>query len=489
MRRQKAIPASNLLFGDFPCLGRPMHLMRAFSAALLSLGCLGGMAHAAIPNDQRPRIVVSTDVPPLDVIPGGLGYGPPEKRSDPDDLQSLVRFLVYSDDFQVEGLVASSGTLANVANKQNLLDMIDVYSKVQKQLRANDANYPTADALRQRCFQGLSGAWGKPASEILGEGKDTEASRSIIRIIDESPQATWFVFWGGTRELAQALWRVRKERTPAQLAEFVSKIRVYMIAHQDGTGEWMEQNFPHLFIITSLHSYLGMAYGGDASLSDGKWVETHIRNVGPLGAAYPPAPWSGTPGMQEGDSPSLLYLISGLKGLGSVDDPTQGGWGGRFVPVSPGSRHYIDAPEGGEAISRWRPAFQNDFVARLQRSVSGPEGVNHAPRVVVDGDQTLSVLDEEIRPGGQLSLSASGSSDPDGDNLTYHWWIYPEAGDAGAQLQLIGNDTENLDIRAPASAKTQSVDVILEVKDSGTPQLTSYRRVIIHVGAPQMDRK
>ena len=51
----------------------------------------------------KPRVIVLSDFPPLDVIPGGAGHGPAEKRSDPDDVQSMVRFLVYSNEFDVEG--------------------------------------------------------------------------------------------------------------------------------------------------------------------------------------------------------------------------------------------------------------------------------------------------------------------------------------------------------------------------------------------------
>ena len=77
----------------------------------------------------RPRVVVLSDFPPLDVIPVGAGQGPPEKRSDPDDVQSMVRFLLYANDFDVEGLVASSATLANVAKKRNVLDILDLYDR------------------------------------------------------------------------------------------------------------------------------------------------------------------------------------------------------------------------------------------------------------------------------------------------------------------------------------------------------------------------
>jgi hypothetical protein len=433
-------------------------------------------------GNYRPRIVISTDIPPLDVIPGGLGYGPPEKRSDPDDLQSLVRFLVYSDDFRVEALIASSGTLANVANKKNLLDMIEQYAKVEGELRLNDPAYPTSDYLRQRTYQGLSQSWGKPAEQIIGDGKDTEASDAIIRLVDGSSEPTWFAFWGGSRELAQAIWRVKKDRPADALGTFLSKIRVYLIAHQDGTAKWLEDNFPDLFIITSDRSYLGMAYGGDPSLSSGDWVEKNVRSGhGPLGQAYPALTWSGKPGMQEGDTPSFLYLLSAIKGLNDPGDPTQGSWGGRFVPTAAGSRHFVDAPEGGDAISRWRPAFQNDFAARMQRTVSGPASINHAPTVVVEGQAGNAILVRNVTAGEQIGFSAQGTVDPDGDNLTYRWMVYPADGVSDQAIRLIGADTQHVQVSVQPEMKGKAFSLVLEVHDSGTPQLTSYRRVVVNV--------
>lgn len=42
----------------------------------------------------------------------------------------MVRFLLYTNEFDVEGLIASSATFANVANKQSILDILDLYDQV-----------------------------------------------------------------------------------------------------------------------------------------------------------------------------------------------------------------------------------------------------------------------------------------------------------------------------------------------------------------------
>jgi len=333
-----------------------------------TLGCLAGPGLAAAPgaSASRPRVIISSDFPPLDVIPIGAGYGPAEKRSDPDDVQSMVRFLLYANDLEVEGLVASAGTLANVANKRNMLDILDRYDQVWANLRRHDPRYPSADRLRSVTWQGRDGAWGKPVDTILGEGKDTEASDAIIRVVDKpDPRPVWVCVWGGPREVAQAIWKVRKTRTSAELERFVAKLRIYLIGRQDGTAQWLLDTFPGLFVILSERNYMGM-FGGDDPLTDLAWVNQHVRtNHGPLGAAYPPT-WDDPKrtGVKEGDSPSFLHLVSAIRGLNDPEKPDQGGWGGRFVRPSSSSKHWFDDPAGPKTVSMWRAAVQQDFARR-----------------------------------------------------------------------------------------------------------------------------
>lgn len=319
---------------------------------------------------QQPRVLVLTDFPPLDVIPGGAGHGAPEKRSDPDDIQSMVRFLLYTNEFEVEGLIASSGTFANIANKRNLLDIIDRYGLVEANLRRRDARYPTAERLRGLCWQGRSGTWGKPVDEIVGEARDTEASEAIIRIVDEpDPRPVWVGVWGGPADLAQALWKVRQTRTPEELRRFLGKLRIFMIGlgsrtGQDGSGQWMLDTFPELFIIVSQKTYGGMFAQG-SPLGNLAWLDTHVRKGhGPLGAVYPRSGYDpDSPGMQEGDTPSFLHLISALRGLNDPERPDQEGWGGQYVKRDPSRNHWYDGP-GAESVRKWLPDIQADFARR-----------------------------------------------------------------------------------------------------------------------------
>ncbi len=260
-----------------------MLLARCAAVGSLTLACawISAPVHAT-EAPRRPRIIVSSDLPPLDVIPGkGARAGdPPEKLSDPDDIQSMVRFLLYANEMDVEGLVASAGTFANVARKQHILDLLDVYGRVVGSLQRHDPRYPGAERLRAVTWQGRDGAWGTPdfgaktptLESILGAGKDSEASDAIIRVVDRpDPRPVWFCAWGGSREVAQAIWTVRATRSPEELARFVGKLRLYLIGRQDRTTQWLLDSFPDLFVILTRKNYQGMFWnspGSDPKLAD-----------------------------------------------------------------------------------------------------------------------------------------------------------------------------------------------------------------------------
>lgn len=328
------------------------------------------LATREIVKQRAYRVIMTSDFPPLDVIPGGAGYGPAEKRSDPDDIQSMVRFLLYTNDLEVEALVASSGTYANIAKKENILDILDLYDKVDENLRKHDPKFPTANNLKSVTYQGSSGNWGKPYEEIIGESKDSEGSEAIIRIVDEDDlRPVWIGVWGGPQEVAQAIWKVRQTRTLEELDKFISKIRIFMIGlgnktGQDGSGQWLLDNFPNLFIIVSQKTYGGM-FAQKSPFGNLEWLNKNIReNHGPLGAIYPRSGFNPEPpGMQEGDTPTFLHLMSAINGKNNPDKPNQESWGGQYKQPDPTKRHWYDGP-GAKSVSKWLEEIQEDFAKR-----------------------------------------------------------------------------------------------------------------------------
>jgi xylan 1,4-beta-xylosidase len=338
---------------------RPIHILIVFF--ILSAEFAGYAQQTVQSADTvRLRVVISSDFPPTNVCMSGCAA---DHCSDPDDVQSMVRFLLYTNEFDVEGLIASSGTFANIAKKQNILDILNLYDEVDENLRRHDSRFPSADYLRSVTYQGRSGTWGGSVSNNIGGGKDSEASDSIISLVDRpDPRPIWFCFWGDCSNLAQAIWKVQNTRSTEDLKTFLGKIRVYQIAHQDSTIDWLLNNFPDLFIIYSKDTYQGIFGGPGDALGDLTWLDTNIRrNHGPLGAIYPPAAM-GVDGLKEGDSPSFMYLVSAAHGMNNPENPGQESWGGQYIRSGTTS-HWIDGP-GTISISKWKSQYQAEFAQR-----------------------------------------------------------------------------------------------------------------------------
>lgn len=84
-----------------------------------------------------------------------------------------------------------------------------------------------------------------------------------------------------------------------------------------------------------------------------------------------------------------------------------------------------------ELKNKWSDALQNDFAARANWCVKSYKDANHPPVV-----KLTNALDINAKPGGKINLSAKGTSDPDGDKLSYKWWQYQEVGTYGGQIQI-----------------------------------------------------
>ena len=432
----------------------------------------------------KPRVVILTDISSLQ-----------QSKGEPDDGQSLIRLMLYTNDLAIEGLVATSNLGHGQVVQHGLIrQVIDAYEKVQPNLRQHDPNYPVASQLRVVVKAGQPIAGPKvPIDSSVGPSKDTEASNWIIRVVDQpDPRPVWVCIWGGSADLAQALYTVRQTRTAAQLRAFVAKLRVHAIHDQDQTGPWIREQFPDLFYLLWKNSIRGTYRGGNTSLVDSVWVATNIQQGhGALGALYVNYRggdvWSGqlgrVKGIKEGDTPSFLSLLP--NGLNRPEQPELGGWGGRFTRRSVDKPVYDEAIDsvGGFALDpdphmatvyRWRPAWQADFSTRLDWCVQPYNKANHAPIIILNQNQNELMA----KTGDVLQLDAAQSHDPDGDKLRYLWRIYPAW---TSQNETPLAQRANLILSIPASWRGRIVPLLLEVMDTGSPALTAYRRVMVRV--------
>ncbi len=439
-------------------------------------------------KSDRPQLIVLTDI-----------------GNEPDDAESLVRLLLYTNEIDLKGIAAvTSRHLPATVNPQLIDERVDAYEEVFENLKVHDARYPDAIYIRQNIVTGHP-TYGMTG---VGEGFESSASQLIIDTVDKSDDApVWVSVWGGASTLAQALWTVRETRSSDELADFLSKLRVYSISDQDDAGPWARSQFPSLFWVSDVHGFTqyrlatwtGISRavpGADQKTVSLDWLSKHIIDQGPLGKLYPPPAY-----IVEGDTPSFLNLIP--NGLSDPERPDWGGWGGRYEKMAAFLGLWTTTfdslrGDGGQSFSspqatiwRWREAFQNDFASRIQWSqTSDFEQANHAPEIILNGEDGFAPVYIDACPGEEIVLSATGSSDPDGDALDIRWFWYREAGGRFAPevtlSDTVGADTH---VKIAGTAKVDqftppaeyNLHVIAQITDAGSPALTRYRRAIINL--------
>ncbi|MEO8367796.1 MAG: DUF1593 domain-containing protein [Candidatus Solibacter sp.] len=485
--------------------------------AAFGMGCAVLAMAQAPPADQftgRPRVAILSDI-----------------GNEPDDQMSLVRLLVYSNQLDIEALVATTSVWQRAAvHPETMRTLVEAYGKVRANLLLHAAGWPEAGDLLARVYSGQTG-YGLAGT---GAGKTSEGAKAVIQAADrDDPRPLWVCLWGGANTLAQALIEVRATRSAADLQRFVSRLRVYSISDQDDAGAWLRREFPQLYYIAipstqgsdeyyyatwtgiSGDVYYRNCGGADPRTVTNEWLETNIRAKGPLGKVYPKFAF-----IMEGDTPSFLGLLD--NGLNSFRRPDWGGWGGRYVWRTPRGESHAMWTQGGDMFSRissqdtvrgadgrevtsdqatiwrWREAYQHDFAARMDWTVEDFAHANHNPAVSVNGDKSTAPVVIDVEVGKPVTLDAGATRDPDGQRLHFHWFHYMEAGTTGssaAAIEIAGGETARAVATVTSACRpawlpgrpcpaTGVGHVILEVTDEGTPRLTSYRRVILNVRAP-----
>jgi hypothetical protein len=440
-----------------------------------------------------------------------------------DDVASFYRLMLYSNEFadSLEGIVYSSSFVGprpgSAPWDTDLLQRVvrEDYAAVYENLKQHDPRYPTPEHLLGLIKTGNIDAVGEMS-------KDTEGSLLIKEaLLSDDDRPLRLQVWGGTNTVAAALRSISEEFSsspdwPAIKQRVSEKSEMYIILDQDAVFKsYIEKEWPDIDVTMNRAQFTTLAYPSfrkptlPQELNDylaapfmSKIAQGPMLSKMPLDNGIEPGSC-----YCEGDSPAFFELID--NGLRSFEDPTYGGWGGRFtqagdhrwtdwpayldVPAWPGPRNNGIDPSGRVADdspfdgaydvfypqSRWIPALQNEFAARSEWQTKSFEEANHPPVVSVPKGR----LDITAKPGHRLQLVGT-ATDPDGDSLESTWWQYREAGTYPGSIQITGSS--NLPAGAsfvvPADAVAgQTIHVILEVTDDGENPLTRYQRVIVTV--------
>ena len=404
-------------------------------------------------------------------------------------------------------------------------DLIDAYAQVYPKLSTHAAGFPTANHLRSLIKVGNI--------DFEGEmDKNTEGSDFIkSKLLDDNMQPIYLQVWGGTNTIARALKSIEDDycqmdasgnktaKWQAIYKKVCDKTILYAILDQDATyRKYVSVNWKDIKVYYNSHQFACLAYPWKKyvptpmhPLLEGKFMgDNIINNHGALLKMYysygdglkqvgddehihgditklKNAQW-GTFNqydfISEGDSPAFLHLID--VGLGNLENPQYGGWGGRLSQSKTNPTRWEDGDDVADfntftqkmdatfGQTRWLDVLQQDFAARAEWCIKDYKNANHPPKVALKHANIL-----RAKPNSIVKLKGK-ASDPDGDKLTYKWWQYEEVGTYKGKISLQNAGLSEATFQIPNDIKKgETVHIILEVTDSKVPQMTRYQRVMV----------
>jgi hypothetical protein len=227
---------------------------------------------------QQSRMIVLSDI-----------------EAEVDDTESFVRLMLYSNEIDLKGLVATTSVWKKTGvAPESIKKVITAYGKVRPNLVKHDSRYPEAEKLMELVKAGSP----KYGMLGVGEGQDSEGSDWIIKVLEEKDERPlWITVWGGVNTLAQALYKMEKTKPQAEFKQLVSKLRVYTISDQDDSGIRIRNSYPGLFyIVTPADDYGSATWSAINTVVKGisnekisnSWIAQNIQQGhGPLGVEYP----------------------------------------------------------------------------------------------------------------------------------------------------------------------------------------------------------
>jgi hypothetical protein len=414
----------------------------------------------------------------LTIVICTIGYGQKSDRpiviitqdGEVDDRSSFVRFLLYTADIDLRGIIATNSKWQKNGHGLDwVYELYENYDQVYENLLLHRDDYPSSEDLKAITVLG-----NEDPAHLTGGAPyvDSEGSELILKELLTDEKAPLHInCWGGANTVAHSLWKL-KSQYPNEFERAISRVRIYCVSFQDDAGDWIKEHIPEAMIIEALsfdmtwnyHNKEPLKHNPFPQVMSEAWLNKNIKqNHGPLGSYYPQK------NISEGDTPAFLNFVD--NGLKAYENYEYGGWGGRFYPAQGNYwRDAFDDNNDKKPLWRWCLATQNDFAARMDWCVNSYEEANHPP--------TIESISEPIavEPGQKVDLSAK-AVDPDGDELYYWWWHYPDPTSMEKAIRITFETSNQATFTVPNDLQ-EDIHIILEVSDDGTPSLKKYQRLV-----------
>lgn len=468
-----------------------------------------------------------------------------------DDMNSFLRYLLYSNDIDTAGIVLTSSVYHYAGDPEKgiepyrwtgetwMEEFIDEYQKVYPNLVIHDKDYPTPEYLRSIYHVG----------NISNKGemeKETDGSKFLEQLfLDDDPRTLYVQTWGGTNTTARALKSIEEKYGNQQdwykiKTKIEEKLVIYIILDQDDTySDYIAKNW-HIKVINDQYNFWHFAYAWkmeDDNLTtrlQADWNYDLKMNFGPLLKKYAlmadgnildgelqeeqrglqeyidkNPEYKQYDFISEGDSPSFFYLFD--NGLRNSEDPSYGGWGGRFTKKNdylylnealdwnPYTKRY----EAEYSLTRWFDDIQDDFKARAKWCVSESfSDAAHYPEIAIKEGINLVAKSGDIV---ELNVEAKDLNDY---SLYYKWWYYAEASsyhqedclkpvvediggllisshaegviDSYSFVKIENDNTPSVKVHVPKDIQPgETIHIILEVSNEAKLPMKTYQRIII----------
>jgi hypothetical protein len=461
-----------------------------------------------------------------------------------DDVDTFIRMLLYSNEYQLEGLVYSSSmwhykgdgkgtkftsememtrkmygakTDLRWPGVQWMQDLLKAYAQVHPNLILHDKNYPAPAYLNSLVKVGNIDFEGE--MERITEGSEWIKAK----LLDANPEPIYLQAWGGTNTIARALKSIEEQYAGTKdwstIKEKISKKAIiYTVMDQDATYKnYIGGHWPQIRVFYNAHQFASFAYPWKRVMPkatqpyfEGTYMGPKIiQNHGPLlKMYYAYGDGQKQPGdeehihgdltklkntqwgsfapydfISEGDSPAFLHLVD--VGLNNLNHSSFGGWGGRFVAAE-GNPYRFEDNEKAADLNPETGKLDINYSQTRWLIAAQEDFAARADWCIKSFKEANHAPQITVNEGMNVSAKAGEKltlhvSAKDPDGNEVKLNVWPYP-EAGSGKSEVSLNDGRITVKVPIDAKKgDTYHVVVEGTDTGSPALTRYRRIVITI--------